>query len=168
MPATIFINDQGATLEIEVTGARVTCFWGFSGPLTYPWTKGFQGFRDKDAHINSDDFYLYTFNDNELDTTAMLNWWNNHGPGVRREDQDFFKNDKWGRESITSYSVIARLLKQGGAQELRNVDSPSVGKNWRKEDLITYARNIGTRGQLDVPWGSAGQAQVSNPNMAQK
>jgi hypothetical protein len=77
----------------------------------------------------------WTFTDTELDVGAVQYWWANHGPGTSRED--FFKNNSAGVPSKTSFSVVARLLKQGGAKEILHVASPKL-ISWGKLDLINY------------------------------
>jgi hypothetical protein len=110
--------------------------------------------------------YVFTFSDKELDTYAMAHWWNLHGPNAPPNQQDYFKNDKWSRQSTTSYSVIARLLKQGGAEEFHHVHSPSVGKNWRQGDLTDYASRV----VAIIASGGAGAANktVRNRDTAQR
>jgi hypothetical protein len=82
--------------------------------------------------------FAWTFFESELDLQAIQTWWDNHHSGA---DPDIFKNNSLGKPSRTGYSVVARLLKQGGAEELWHVNSPSL-LNWEEGDLIRYVKNL--------------------------
>jgi hypothetical protein len=151
MPATVLISQGGASLVIDtvngVTHAFYDPFTGvFVAPHALPAIPAPNGFRNLLA-LPAGYHWAWTFSDRELDTFAMEYWWHTHGPGpaghvVQRPNPDIFKNNKWSQRSRNMYSVVARLLKQGGAKELLGVDSPRIDHNWTEILLTNYANNI--------------------------
>jgi len=105
-----------------------------------PHVDGNSDFRTLDgAHDNALPFtFAWTFHESELDLHAIQTWWDNHNAA---EDPDIFKNNSLGKPSRTTFSVIARLLKQGGAEELWHVSSPSL-LTWEEGDLLRYVKRL--------------------------
>lgn len=83
--------------------------------------------------------FAWTFTDHELDVNAAQYWWDHHGPDSNQPD--FFKNNTIGKASETTFSVVARLLKQAGADEVLHVSSPSL-MSWDRNDLIGYVKKV--------------------------
>lgn len=108
--------------------------------------------------------FAWTFTDHELDVNAVQYWWANHGP--HSNQQDFFKNNSIGNANETTFSVVARLLKQVGADEVLHVSSPSL-LNWGRDDLVGYVKQI-IKASYTRSVTNAGLVQVANQTTAKK
>jgi hypothetical protein len=82
--------------------------------------------------------FAYTFYDTELDLGAVAAWWQGQ---KGRADPDIFKNNTVGWVSRTTFSAVARLLKQGGAEEVLKVHSPKL-LSWGKGALVQYLNDL--------------------------
>jgi len=108
--------------------------------------------------------FAWTFTDQELDVNAAQYWWDHHGPDSGQPD--FFKNNSIKVASETTFSAVARLLKQAGAEEVLHVSSPSL-MSWGRDDLVGYVKRI-IQASYTRSVHNPGLVQVANQTTAKK